>query len=203
MTAVVGRIVNRSRGAARGAFVFGALLMFVSRCEPRNEPDLLAIRPLVAKGRAQDTLDIMPNPVVEDLLARGTEAIPYLIGRLESERRYPGPVLPYWPEVREGDVALVLLSDFFLDPSFTKSTLPELCWDSVIPPDRTGDAPASQRLHALVAQHGRGGLRSKWEAAWREHREDIYWDERGRFFRVRSRPLKECETAEPLDDRLP
>jgi hypothetical protein len=66
------------------------------------------------------------------LLEKGKFCIPYLIDRLESKRKVKPAVLDYWPYVEERHLALQILTDLFLDPTWKKSTIPELCYDSII-----------------------------------------------------------------------
>jgi hypothetical protein len=85
------------------------------------------IRRLPPKGRAQDA----GSAVVGRLLSSWTDSVPLLIDKLLSERPYEPPILDFWPSMREGDVALVLLTDFFRSPAGDTS-FPELCWDSLL-----------------------------------------------------------------------
>jgi hypothetical protein len=53
---------------------------------PLNKIDLARIGAVAPKGRVQDK-DYHHLPVVENLIAHGTEAIPFLIGKLDDETR--------------------------------------------------------------------------------------------------------------------
>lgn len=150
--------------------------------------DLLKIGHMPPKGRVQDR---SADPVVAAILETGKEAIPILIELLESDRLYDSPPFDYWPEVHEGDVALVILGDLFLDPTWTKSTLPELCWDNVL--ERSASStPGWELLSRYVDKYGRSSLADRWRVAWTKHRESIVWDEEGRFFRVAGHELVSC-----------
>ncbi len=71
---------------------------------PLSQIDLTKIGPIAPKGRVQDT-EYNRLPIVEDLIARGNEAVPFLIGKLDDETKIKGHVFDYWSDVRVGDVA--------------------------------------------------------------------------------------------------
>ena len=68
-------------------------------------------------------------PIVSTLIAHGKESIPYLISKLDDDTKIEGHVIDYWSEVRVGDVALVILTDFFTDGSWQHTTIPGVSWD--------------------------------------------------------------------------
>jgi hypothetical protein len=88
---------------------------------PLSEIDLTNIGPIAPKGRVQDT-EYNHLPVVENLIAHGNEAIPFLIAKLDDETKIRGHVFDYWSDVRVGDVAFIILTDFFTDPTWQKTT---------------------------------------------------------------------------------
>ena len=152
-------------------------------------PSLLDLSPMQPKGRVQDHSS---DPVVESILAAGKDAIPTLINLIQSERMFDHPPLAYWPEVREGDMALVTLCDLFLDQTWKKSTLPELCWDNLL--GRTdSDTSAWDLLYRYIGEYGRSSLADKWKAVWLEHRSRIAWDKEGRYFKVGGMELQACQ----------
>lgn len=165
------------------------LLVAAALVLPAPTYDLLQIEHLAPKGRVQD--HDPEDPVVTAIVSSGRDAIPVLIRLIESERVYEETPIDFWPLVREGDVAFAILSDLFLDPTWKKSTLPDLCWDNIL--ERTSsDLPAWQVLEDFVATHGRAAIAEKWRSAWSTHQADLEWDEAGRFFRVAGRELAPC-----------
>jgi len=159
---------------------------------PARSLDLMALKPCSDKGRFQDT-EYNPSPKqVEQLVAMGPEVIPFLISRLESTRRYEETPICFWPGMVEGDMALVILLDLFLDPTWRKTTLPESCWGSFAGPKTSPNEPGSAVFYAYVKRVGRKAIRKKWAHIWEEHRASIKWDEGGRFFRVGGRELTPC-----------
>ena len=153
--------------------------------------DLLKIRQLPEKGRVQDKGYAARDPQVIAILASGKNAIPQLIGLLTSEKPFEKSPVPLWPKMVEGDLALAVLSDLFLDPSWKQSTLPDLCWDSIL--HRTSDdLPAWVLLDAFIKAHGREALAARWRQAWLEHGDSVVWDVSGQFFRVEGRDLSVC-----------
>jgi hypothetical protein len=153
--------------------------------------DLMEIGHIGGKGRIQDQKYHPNDPQVIAILAAGKEAIPLLIEALESERPYDKAPIDFWPKVVEGDVALAILSDLFLDPTWQRSTLPELCWDNLL--GRTNEStPASELLHDFVKSNGRAVLANRWRQAWIQHGSRVRWDSIGRYFLVEGRELAPC-----------
>jgi hypothetical protein len=151
--------------------------------------DLMTIGHVNPKGRIQD--QPLSVPVVAEILASGPEAIPLLINLIGSEQRYENPPFDYWPEMHEGDMALVVLSDLFLDPTWRSSTLPEACWDNML--GRSGpDISAWRLLGQYIETHGREDLVKRWSELWSAVEKETVWDEEGRYFRVRNRELVSC-----------
>jgi hypothetical protein len=98
----------------------------------------------------------------------------------------------------EGDVALIVLSDLFLDPSWKSSTLTELCWDNIL--QRTDEeTPAWDLLNTFVKAHGRAELAKRWRAAWAQHSTAIRWDPTGRYFVVEGQALAACAPNKSLE----
>ncbi len=126
--------------------------------------DLLQIEHREPKGRAQD---MTSDPVIASIVASGKDGIPVLIELVESERLYENPPFDFWPEVREGDMALSILCDLFLDPTWKKSTVPERCWDNLLQRSDPG-VPAWELLSHYVETNGRSSLAEKWSATWSE-----------------------------------
>jgi len=153
--------------------------------------DLMQIAQLNGKGRIQDQEYQPRDPQVTAILATGKDAIPLLIEAIESERPYDDPPASFWPKMVEGDVALVVLSNLFLDPTWQRSTLPELCWDTLL--ERTSEeTPAWELLNAFVKLHGRAELARRWRQAWAQDGTKVQWDSSGKYFRVEGRELTAC-----------
>ena len=152
---------------------------------PIGEINLAEIGPLAPKGRVQDT-EYNRSRVIEELLAHGKESIPYLISKLDDETRIDTHVLDYWSEVHIGDVALVILTDFFTDRSQQKSTIPGAGWDEVLERGSNRDLTSEQLLHNYLTRHGRLNIKTRWQQMWETHQSQIFWDETQRCFNVRS-----------------
>lgn len=153
--------------------------------------DLLKITQLGGKGRIQDAQYRPMDTQVSAILAAGKDAVPLLIDALESARPYTISPNSFWPVMAEGDVALIVLSDLFLDPAGKRSTLPELCWDNIL--QRTdAETPAWHLFKTFVKAHGRAELAKRWRGAWAQHSEEIRWDPTGRYFVVYGQALTAC-----------
>src|SRR5687768_12073879 len=94
---------------------------------PLSEINLAAIGSIAPKGRVQDR-DYNDLPVVTSLIAHRNESIPYLISKLEDETKIEGHTIDYWSEVRVGDLALIILTNFFTDRR-RNATIPGVNWD--------------------------------------------------------------------------
>jgi len=153
--------------------------------------DLMRIARLGDKGRVQDQEYRSRDPQITAILALGKDAIPLLIDEIESERPYKYPPAPYWPRMVEGDVALVVLSDLFLDLTWQRSTLPELCWDNLL--GRTfQETPAWELVDQFVKLNGRPELARRWRQAWLQEGAKMKWDPAGQYFKVEGRELTAC-----------
>jgi hypothetical protein len=160
--------------------------------------DLMQVAHLGGKGRVQDQKYHPSDPQITAILKMGKEAIPLLIEALESERPYIKPPVDYWPEIVGGDVALVVLSDLFLDPTWLQSTLPELCWDNLL--ERTSeDTTASDLLNGFVKVHGRAALATRWRQAWAQYGSRVRWNPTGQYFEVEGRELTACARDKSLE----
>lgn len=162
--------------------------------------NLLEIGHLGGKGRVQDQEYNQNDPQIAAILAMGKDAIPMLIDSLESERPYDNPPLDFWPNVVEGDMALVILSDLFLDPTWRQSALPDLCWDNLLG-RASGNDTAYDLLGNFVKSHGRAELATRWRQAWTQYGSKARWDSAGRYFRIEGRELVECASIKPRDPR--
>jgi hypothetical protein len=145
--------------------------------------NLAAIGRVAPKGRVQDR-DYNDLPVVSRLLQRGKESIPFLISKLDDETRIEDHVFDYWSEVRVGDVALVILTDFFLDSSWQKTTIPGVGWNDFLESGSDRSLTSEQVLRNYISKHGRKAIKERWQKIWVEYRDRLSWDERERCFKV-------------------
>lgn len=145
-----------------------------------NLADIDAIAP---KGRVQDA-DYNRSPVVEALLAHGKESIPYLISKLDDETKLDRHVVNHWYEVRIGDVALIILTDFFTDRSWQDTTIPSVGWDEFLERANDRNLTGEQVLRNYIGRHGRLNIKTRWQRIWETHQKEIFWDETERCFNV-------------------
>ena len=147
--------------------------------------DLLKIGHIAPKGRVQD-LDYNQLPVVEELIAQGKDSVPYLISKLDDETKIDGPIVDYWSDVRVGDVALIVLTDFFTDSSWQRTTLAGVSWDEFLERRNRKSLTAEQVLRNYIAQHGRKKIQDRWKDTWAQYGNKLYWHEKERCFRLTS-----------------
>lgn len=155
-----------------------------SRAARVSDIDLAAIGSIAPKGRVQDR-DYNDLPVVTKLIQHGKKAIPYLISKLDDETRIKSHVMDYWSDVRVADVALIILTDFFTDSTWQKSTIPGVSWDEFL--ERANhDLTAEQVLRYYISKHGRKAIKARWQALWLKYRNQLVWDTNQRCFRLTS-----------------
>lgn len=150
---------------------------------PLADINLAAIGSIAPKGRVQDH-EYNDLPVVETLIQHRKEVIPYLISKLGDETKIDGHVIDYWSEVRVGDVALIILTNFFTDGSFQNTTIPDVSWDVFLERGANKDLTGERVLRNYISKHGRKAIKERWQALWREYRDRLFWDENERCFRV-------------------
>jgi hypothetical protein len=93
--------------------------------------DLARIGQIAPKGRVQDKYYNPDLPVVAKLIEAGPRAIPFLVSKLEDKTPVKGHVIDFWLDVRVGDIAWIILCDFFTTADWQHSTInPRL--DSII-----------------------------------------------------------------------
>jgi hypothetical protein len=146
-----------------------------------SEINLAAIGRIAPKGRVQDR-EYNQLPVVEGLIAHGKESIPYLISQLDDETKIEGQVQDYWSEVRVGDVALVILIDFFTDKSWQRTTISGVGWDEFLGGENDASLTGEERLRNYLARRGRKSIKERWQQIWAQHKESIFWDDEERCF---------------------
>ena len=178
----------------KASIFFISILIFIQANLAVAFPDLMDINHISAKGRVQDKEYHPDLPIVDELISSGPLSIPFLIERLKSKKAYDDPVFDFWPYVEERHVALAILTDFFLDPSWRKSTAPDMCWSALISVQRKYPNLAIQDiLRDHFTEKDWDLLILKWELFWKTYKEDIYWDSTGRFFRIKGKELKLCQ----------
>src|SRR5438270_13044318 len=98
----------------------------------QNPPiNLTRIDHLSSKGRAQD-IEYNRIEVINQLVEMQTQAIPFLIARLDDETPIGHHVMDFWSKVTVADMALVILTDFFTDSTWKKTTIPGVGWDEML-----------------------------------------------------------------------
>jgi hypothetical protein len=133
-----------------------------------------------AKGRLQD-LEYCSSKTMDEILARGKDAIPILISQITDTRPTKEPIYDYWPAMRVGDVATFILEDLFLDADWKTFNMPGL---EVL--NHNCDAPSWECWDRFLKKHGRRFVQSHWQAAWNKNKDRIHWDEKARCFRLRA-----------------
>ena len=157
-------------------------------------PDLIDIKHICAKGRAQDKQYNPNSPVIDELIGSGSSSIPFLIERLKSKKAYGPGVLDFWPYVEERHVALIILTDFFLDSSWKKSTAPDMCFSSLLPVHKEYPHLAIWDIfYDHFSPDDWDSLIMKWNVFWDIYKDKIYWDSQDRFFRIEDKELKLCQ----------
>jgi hypothetical protein len=135
------------------------------------------------KGRAQD-LDHYRLPVVEQLIIHNKESIPFLISKLTDETKpKESHIVCFWNDVRVGDVAFFILTDFFTDNSGEKSTIDGTSFSTFLGCNNK-DIPSANCHYDYIKKHGRKHIKTRWQKIWNENKDKLYWDESERCFRV-------------------
>jgi hypothetical protein len=124
--------------------------------------------------------------VVEQLIAQGKESIPFLISKLEDETKIEDRVIDYWNQVHVGDVALVILSDLFLDRNWERSTIEGMNWDEFLGRGNDKKITGEQLLRNYVERYGRKRIKERWQNVWEKYQQRIFWDEQERAFKIRA-----------------
>jgi len=149
------------------------------------QTNLLKIGHIAPKGRVQDT-DYNDLPEVRNLIARGKESIPDLISELNNETKVYGEILDYWSDVHVGDVALIILTDFFTDGSGQRTTIAGIGWDEFLERDGKTNLTSEQVLRNYIAKYGRNRIKDRWQKIWTQYRDRMFWDDGERCFKVRT-----------------
>lgn len=154
-----------------------------------KEIDLTKIKH-IGKGRAQDrTLEdenFQTLPIADDLLAHGKNCIPFLISKLDDETEMKRGTIDFWYDVYIGDVALVILMDFFTKDDEITSTIPGFGWDDFLERGNGKKSMGIDILRRYIEKHGRKKIKERWQKMWDENKEKIYWDENERCFNIKN-----------------
>jgi hypothetical protein len=135
-----------------------------------------------AKGRFQDR-EYCAYAVMDQIVTEGKSAIPVLISQITDSRWIAEPVYDFWPRIRTGELAYFILGDLFVDDTWRKSTMPPL-----FPEQHCDDASwvcwaRFRKLHSLA------DLQAGWMKFWKTNKDRIYWDDKGRCFRLHGREV--------------
>jgi hypothetical protein len=97
-----------------------------------------------------------------------------------------GQVIDYWSELRVGDVALIILTDYFTDSSWQRTTIAGVGWDEFLERGSKKNFTAEQVLRSYIAKHGRDKIKDRWQEIWTRDGDRIFWDDGERCFKVRN-----------------
>jgi len=153
---------------------------------PLSQIDLGLVGPMGGKGRVQDR-DYKDLPVVDQLLYHGKEAIPFLIGKLDDETKIDYQIVDFWSDAYVGDVAFVILEDFFLDSKWEKSAIEGMDWDTFLGRGNNRDITGEGLLRRYIEKYGRKKIKQRWQDAWEKNKDRIYWDDQERNFKLREK----------------
>lgn len=131
-------------------------------------------------GRVQDK-SYCDSKIVDQVLSLGKDAIPLLIAELTDERKTKHSVYDLWKYTAAGDIANSLLFDLFTGPDWAVADLPEL-----EPLQRECNKPGEPCWRKFLQKKGRKFVQQRWEAAWQAHKDNIYWDDKARCFKLTS-----------------
>jgi hypothetical protein len=136
----------------------------------------------ISHERIQDSSGKDRKQIMARIEHHGVRSVESLARALTDGHPVGHPILCGWKGMQVGDVALVVLLDLFKDPS-GRSTAHELEWDTFLERSSPALTP-EQVLRSFVRAHRRTGLQEKWASFWREHRDQIIWDEHSRCYRM-------------------
>ena len=118
------------------------------------------------------------------MIANGKDCIPFLISKLDDTTVIHGPVMDFWSEIRVGDVALLILSDFSHESTWTKEMIPGTNWTELFEAKENPDLPFWEYYETQLRKHGRGWVKAKWEKIWATYKDRIVWDDKERCFKL-------------------
>jgi hypothetical protein len=124
------------------------------------------------------------NQLVEDLIANGKASIPFLINQLDDETEMERQKVQFWYQLHVGDMALIILSDFFTDETEMKSTIPGFRWDDFLERGKDKNLMGEEVLRRYIRKHGRRSIKQRWQKMWDQNKDKIFWDEKCRCFKI-------------------
>jgi hypothetical protein len=130
-----------------------------------------------AKGRFQD-LDYCGSAVIDQIVSDGKLAIPVLISQITDARLLAKPAYNFWPKMRTGELAYLILSDLFLDDTWKKSTMPDLF------PSQECHEPGWVCWEVFRKTHSLQRLQARWTEFWKANQDKVYWDGKARCYRL-------------------
>ena len=171
--------------------IFITVFFLLSSSEALSFPDLMDIKNIGGKGRVQDGTK---STVINELIKNGKSSIPFLIERLKSKKAYGPGVVDLWPYAEERHVALIILTDFFLNSTWDKTCAPDFCYDTLLSTDKYyPDLAIWDIFRDHFGPKDWDLLIKKWNSFWDMYKDKIYWDSKERFFRIKGKQLKPCQ----------
>ncbi|MCD4654289.1 hypothetical protein K8T06_10190, partial [bacterium] len=140
-----------------------------------SKVDLSKIGHITPKGRVQDKTYNPDLNMIDALIVSGPIAIPYLCQKLLDDTRIDGQIVDYWPDLRVGDLALMILCDLFLMKDWQTSSVTGMKWDDILE-RKDKNTPASTLLKTFIKTHGRAELRNRIERLLHPHQLCFEWD---------------------------
>jgi hypothetical protein len=134
-----------------------------------------------SKGRLQDK-DYCESKMMDEIVARGKDAIPILISQLTDTRATKEPIYDFWTETTAGDIAYSILGDLFTDSDWTTFTMPGL--ESLRDPNDKCEDGAEACWRGFLKKRGRRYVQKRWHAMWEANKDRTFWDDKARCFRV-------------------
>ncbi len=159
-----------------------------------SKVDLSKIGHITPKGRKQDKTYNPDLKTIDDLIASGPIAIPFLCEKLLDDTKIEGQVVDYWPDLRVGDLALIILCDLFLMKDWQTSSVPGMRWDDILEREDK-NTPVSTLLKKYIKTHGRAELRNRIERLLNPYQLRFEWDDQERCFRPRKQPSEKQEST--------
>lgn len=142
--------------------------------------------PILTKGRVQDGQTALgeTNQIAIDLVANSKGSIPFLINQLDDDAEMDRHVMNYWYQLYVGDMAHIILTDFFTDETGINSTIPGFGWDEFLERGDDKDIMGEEVLRRYIRKHGRKSIKQRWQKMWDQKKDKIFWDEKCNCFKV-------------------
>lgn len=157
-----------------------------------SQIDLTTIKHIVSQGRVQDNGVADENfkllSITNDLIENGKDSIPFLISKLDDETKMKRGTIDFWYDVHVGDIALVILTDFFTKSDSKTSTLIGFSWDEFLERGNDKNSTGEAVLRKYISKHGRKKIKKRWQDEWDTLKEVIFWNEKEKCFDVKRSP---------------